>query len=841
MITVVTKPGRTPARLLDYLSSSRRTGASLLLTNLVGNSVAEWSIEIEAVARQRPRGEKRFVRHFVLSFAPEDRLDRSELEAISRTYLERMGYGEAPVVGFLHEDKAHRHVHLVTTATNFEGKAISDSHDWRRSMRAAREIERVWGLRVVENPRDLPRERPPRRGEAQALVRREERPARQAFQNELAELALRSSHLLEAVERWQARGFEVSARLDAKTRELVGLSFAREGFAFSGAQLGRDFRGNRFLDAFGLRFEPEREAEALARQLERGRAGAGRPELEARSPARRAAASSAQPELPEGSYQAAAVPLAVLVDPRRHIDREALRGLESPPDRRELARTADELARRHPASAVLVRPSDLTRWVGLRDVSAQGLARLERAGAEPSWTLAVGRGLFDVLFELAGRLSEPEQRALRRALAREAEAPPASGFFVDGVRMPGSRVDPESLETARLVAVRGVPISAEARWVERVRAELERGEVLRGIENRPQPGSLHGAPDVLKQEAAIRWLEERELGRSAPEEARPAELRAGPVLAEAHAQLEAARDRVQALAERAHAGGGEAVAAARAALEALTPLEEAARAASAELARRLEHDARLDREAWAKASEAEPATRQAAVRAAIAGELGEALAAFLRYREDLARRASHEALFVCVASSAEERLPLALARVRHVSPTPEALRELAGALVALEGAQAVHLAPPVGSEPRAWITRLLHLERVIAHQAERLLELGPAAPRELRTRLLTQATEAVGLHQALDRLLRSARGLVDPAPAPEGVSREAWQLAWMRRAVETGHLACELAASHVANAHPSPAVSASVAAHALAIAAPAARQALGVAVSWADRVRVRER
>ena len=84
--------------------------------------------------------------HASLNPSPEDKLTDEQLRDIAREYMERMGYGEQPYIIFKHKDIAREHLHIVSLRVNENGRKISDSHEYDRSMSVLRELERKYGL-----------------------------------------------------------------------------------------------------------------------------------------------------------------------------------------------------------------------------------------------------------------------------------------------------------------------------------------------------------------------------------------------------------------------------------------------------------------------------------------------------------------------------------------------------------------------------------------------------------------------------------------------------------------------------------------------------------------------
>ena len=84
--------------------------------------------------------------HASLNPSPEDRLTDDGLRDIAREYMERMGYGEQPYIGFKHKDISREHLHIVSLRVDEQGRKINDSHEYDRSMSVLRELERKYDL-----------------------------------------------------------------------------------------------------------------------------------------------------------------------------------------------------------------------------------------------------------------------------------------------------------------------------------------------------------------------------------------------------------------------------------------------------------------------------------------------------------------------------------------------------------------------------------------------------------------------------------------------------------------------------------------------------------------------
>ena len=104
---------------------------------------------MRATAAQSDRIEKP-VYHVVLSFDPDDRVDREAMERVADRVLGRLGLTEHQAVIVAHRDRAHSHVHLLVNRVHPEtGKAWERWKDQPVIQQVLREEERELGLREV--------------------------------------------------------------------------------------------------------------------------------------------------------------------------------------------------------------------------------------------------------------------------------------------------------------------------------------------------------------------------------------------------------------------------------------------------------------------------------------------------------------------------------------------------------------------------------------------------------------------------------------------------------------------------------------------------------------------
>lgn len=79
--------------------------------------------------------------HISMAFHPSEKLDDGQLKTIGEEYMQKMGYGEQPLLIYRHEDTHHPHIHIVSVSVDIDGKKISDSNNRPRSNAIRKEME----------------------------------------------------------------------------------------------------------------------------------------------------------------------------------------------------------------------------------------------------------------------------------------------------------------------------------------------------------------------------------------------------------------------------------------------------------------------------------------------------------------------------------------------------------------------------------------------------------------------------------------------------------------------------------------------------------------------------
>ena len=197
--------------------------------------------------------------HASLSAAPEDQITPERWLEIAGVFVERMGYGNSPWVAIRHNDRPFDHIHVVASRIDNQGRYVPNHLEQKRSQEVSREIEREFDLRQLRSPS---RRATPTRDDV-AVFERTGSVTVKARLQEHVDLAARDRPTMgQFVERLEAQGVEVRANV-AASGHVSGISFAYDGVACKGSDLGRGYSWRQLQERAGIAYEPARDLPVL--------------------------------------------------------------------------------------------------------------------------------------------------------------------------------------------------------------------------------------------------------------------------------------------------------------------------------------------------------------------------------------------------------------------------------------------------------------------------------------------------------------------------------------------------------------------------------------------------
>lgn len=257
--------------LLNY-GFSEGKNARVVGGNMAGTSPQELAAEFSVARALRPDVE-RPVWHCSLSAPHGEHLSAEEWEAVTASFMQKMGFEDRQFVVIKHTDKPHGHVHIVGSRIGLDGSLWHGQWEARRAIAATQQLEREFGLTLTPGLEDTPDAAPeqrstgrgqknPTKNELEMSDRTGDAPARLRLQ-ELVDTALETPCSAVAfAERLEAARVRVIPNM-ASTGRMNGFAFELDGVRFKGSQLGKRYTWKN-LQERGLEYEQERDGEALS-------------------------------------------------------------------------------------------------------------------------------------------------------------------------------------------------------------------------------------------------------------------------------------------------------------------------------------------------------------------------------------------------------------------------------------------------------------------------------------------------------------------------------------------------------------------------------------------------
>jgi Relaxase/Mobilisation nuclease domain len=155
------KRGSSFRKICEYLLNPDKADQPKIISGNLSSSTPE-SLAAEFAIFAALNGRvKMTVKHFSLSFAPEDGVVSNDVKrTLAADYIDRMGYGDCQylVVSHSRSDHDHDHIHIVANAVAMDGKWVNDWMNWKQSQTILRDLEREYELTPVTSSWDKARD-----------------------------------------------------------------------------------------------------------------------------------------------------------------------------------------------------------------------------------------------------------------------------------------------------------------------------------------------------------------------------------------------------------------------------------------------------------------------------------------------------------------------------------------------------------------------------------------------------------------------------------------------------------------------------------------------------------
>lgn len=263
MISKISR-GKEFRGLFDYLLSRKEAA---LLNEVEGTTPRELSAMFRVARDLRPDIEKP-VWHVSLSLPSGEHLEDYKWLEVVESYLTKMGIdiSEHQFVVVRHSDTDHDHVHIVVNRIAMSGATWRPVFDIRKSHEVMREIEKEFGLTVMESKNDEFGKPKLKRGEIEKALREQEPPVKLIVSEAVKEAVTDKPDIATFINRLNERGIIAIPNV-VKTGHMSGFSFAVEDrvdkngvpIFVKGSDVGAKWSKLKEL----IDYEPERDDEFL--------------------------------------------------------------------------------------------------------------------------------------------------------------------------------------------------------------------------------------------------------------------------------------------------------------------------------------------------------------------------------------------------------------------------------------------------------------------------------------------------------------------------------------------------------------------------------------------------
>jgi Relaxase/Mobilisation nuclease domain len=263
------KRGSSFRKICEYLLNPDKADQPEIISGNLSSSTPE-SLAAEFAIFAALNGRvKMTVKHFSLSFAPEDGVVSNDVKrTLAADYIDRMGYGDCQYLVVSHSrsdhDHDHDHIHIVANAVGMDGKWVNDWMNWKQSQTILRDLEKEYELTPVTSSWDKARDismatRADRRVERQLAsgVKLEEIDRTHGTIQDKINLAASAPTISQFCMRLQALEVETIPRI-TRTGKVQGFSYKLGDVVTRGSDL--DNASFPMLQSIrGIRYDPDRD------------------------------------------------------------------------------------------------------------------------------------------------------------------------------------------------------------------------------------------------------------------------------------------------------------------------------------------------------------------------------------------------------------------------------------------------------------------------------------------------------------------------------------------------------------------------------------------------------
>jgi len=218
-----------------YYNLQKAKDSEILHSNgLASNDMKGLIKEFEAISGENPNISKP-VWHTSLSFAKEDNITNDKMAEIAQRFMEKAGFSKEnnQFIVIRHNDRDHRHCHIVANRVGFDGRAVSDSFFKSKTVQWSKELEKEYGLTKVQEI-----------AKVKMVEKTKEFIPDKEFLKEYISKTLKSKGITSLEElslKLREKGIDMEILKHSKTGKDYGVNFKVRGSTYKGSDLGKKF------------------------------------------------------------------------------------------------------------------------------------------------------------------------------------------------------------------------------------------------------------------------------------------------------------------------------------------------------------------------------------------------------------------------------------------------------------------------------------------------------------------------------------------------------------------------------------------------------------------------
>jgi len=197
------------------------------------------------------------VGHISLSYSPDDetRLTDKAMVILAKEYMQEMGIKDTQYIIMRHHDNGNPHVHLVYNRIDNNGKVISDKNDRYRNEAVCKKLKDKYSLSYGKGKEKVKQHR----------LRDKDKVKYETYS--AIKAALSKSADWDSFERLlKEKGVTLSYKYKGQTKEVQGISFAKDGISFKGSEVDRSFSYSKIDAKLKANVEEQRQDNTIAKE-----------------------------------------------------------------------------------------------------------------------------------------------------------------------------------------------------------------------------------------------------------------------------------------------------------------------------------------------------------------------------------------------------------------------------------------------------------------------------------------------------------------------------------------------------------------------------------------------